>query len=133
MIIDTSALLAVLLQESDAEKFSAAIAGAPRRLVSTVSFLETSIVIQARKGPPGGRELDLLLHRAGIEVVPFTAEQADVARQAWLQFGKGRHRASFNLGDCCSYALSRISGEALLFKGGDLSLSDVQNATECTE
>ena len=125
MILDTSALLAILLQEPDAGRFAAAICDEPRRLLSAVSFLEASIVIQARKGPAGARELDLLIHRAKIEIVAFTAEQAEAARQAWLQYGKGQHRASLNMGDCCSYALSRISGEPLLFKGEDFSFSDV--------
>ena len=125
MILDTSALLAILLQEPDAGRFAAALCDAPRRLLSAVSFLEASIVIQARKGPAGARELDLLIHRAKIEIVAFTAEQAEAARQAWLQYGKGQHRASLNMGDCCSYALSRISGEPLLFKSEDFSFSDV--------
>jgi ribonuclease VapC len=125
VVIDTSALLAILFQESEAEQFSDAISNASRRLISSVSFLETSIVIHARKGPVAGRELDLLMHRAKIEVVPFTAEHAETARQAWAKFGKGRHQAALNLGDCCSYALSIISGEPLLYKGSDFSFSDV--------
>lgn len=125
MVIDTSALLAILFQEPDAGHFSAAIGDAHRRLISAVTFLETSIVVQARKGPAGARELDLLMHRSKIEVVAFTAEQAEAARQAWQHFGKGQHRAGLNFGDCCSYALSRTSGEPLLFKGQDFSCTDM--------
>jgi len=130
MVIDTSALLAILLQEPDAGQFSALISDASRRLISAVSFLETSIVIQARKGSAGGRELDLLIHRAGMEVIAFAPEQAEEARQACTRFGKGQHRASLNLGDCCSYALARISGEPLLFKGGDFGFTDVSRAAK---
>jgi ribonuclease VapC len=75
--------------------------------------------------PRGGRELDLLLHRARIDVVPFTPEQADLARDAWRRWGKGRHPAGLNFGDCFAYALSRSSGEPLLFKGEDFGKTDV--------
>jgi ribonuclease VapC len=125
MVIDTSALLAILLNEEDAEQYAEKIASDPKRILSAVSHLETSIVIMARKGPAGGRELDILLHRSRIETVAFTAEQADIAREAWLQYGKGRHPAALNLGDCSSYALSRVSGHPLLFKGEDFALTDV--------
>jgi ribonuclease VapC len=125
MVIDTSALLAILLDEGEAELLAEKIASDPRRLLSAVSQLETSIVILARKGPVGGRELDLLLHRSRIETVAFTAEQAEVAREAWLRFGKGHHPASLNLGDCCAYALARVSGNPLLFKGDDFAQTDV--------
>ncbi len=125
MVIDSSVLLAILLGEPEAAQFAESIAGDPRRLLSAVSLLEASIVIVARKGPAGGRELDLLLHRARIETAAFTAAQSDAAREAWLRYGKGRHAASLNLGDCCAYALSRVSGEPLLFKGDDFAHTDV--------
>ena len=125
MVIDSSALLAILLQEPEAEFFAAAISNDAMRMMSAVSFLEAAIVIEARKGPAGGRELDLLLHKARVEIVSFNSEQAEIAREAWLRFGKGRHQAALNMGDCCSYALSRSSGEPLLFKGTDFSLTDV--------
>lgn len=126
MVIDSSAVLAILLQEPEAESFARAISADPVRLISAISFLEAAIVIEARKGPAGGRELDLLLHRGKIEIVSFTPEHAEIARAAWLSFGKGRHAAGLNMGDCCSYALSRISGEPLLFKGADFLRTDVQ-------
>jgi ribonuclease VapC len=128
MVIDTSALIAILLGEPDAKVFSEAIANAPKKLVSAFSALETSIVIESKKGEPGGRELDLLLHKARIEIVPINDEQFELARQAWRDFGKGHHPVGLNIGDCCSYALSKYSGEPLLFKGDDFSKTDVQSA-----
>jgi len=125
MVIDASALLAILLGEEEAEEFSRAIAGDPKRLVSVLSVLEAAIVIHARKGPSGGRELDLLLHSASATIVSFDAQQVALARSAYETFGKGHHPAALNLGDCCSYALSRSSGEPLLFKGNDFSRTDV--------
>ncbi len=124
MVLDTSAVLAILFGEPEAERMARAIAAAPRRLASSFTILEAGIVVEARKGEPGGRELDLLLHRAQVDVVPLTASLADVAREAWRRFGKGKHPASLNVGDCCSYALARVSGEKLLFKGGDFSSTD---------
>jgi ribonuclease VapC len=128
MVIDTSALVAILLGESDAERFARAIADDPKRLVSAFSALETGIVMEAKKGPPGGRELDLLLHRAGIVIVAMDSRQYELAMAAWRKFGKGRHPAALNIGDCCSYALSAYSGEPLLFKGIDFSRTDIQAA-----
>lgn len=128
MVIDSSALIAILLGEPEAKVFSEAIANAPKRVLSAFSALETSIVIESKKGEPGGRELDLLLHKARIEIVPIDEEQFELARRAWRDFGKGRHPAGLNIGDCCSYALSKYSGEPLLFKGDDFSKTDVQSA-----
>lgn len=126
MVIDTSALIAILLGEPDAEAFAVAIANDPKRLISAFSALEVSIVIEVKKGEAGGRELDLLLHRAQIEIVAMDSEQAELARIAWRTFGKGRHPAGLNIGDCCSYALSKSSGEPLLFKGDDFSKTDLK-------
>ena len=125
MVIDTSALVAILLGEPEAEVLAAAIAADPRRLVSSFTLLEAGVVMGARKGESGGRELDLLLHRIQAVIVNMTAEHAELARRAWRQFGRGRHPAALNLGDCCSYALSRFSGEPLLFKGEDFGQTDV--------
>lgn len=126
MVIDTSALVAILLGESEAQAFAEAIAGDPKRLVSVFSVLETGIVIEAKKGDAGGRELDLLIHRASIEIIRMNSGQVDLARFAWRSFGKGRHPAGLNIGDCCSYALSKYSGEPLLFKGNDFPKTDVE-------
>jgi ribonuclease VapC len=130
MIIDTSAILAILLGESDAERYAVAIAKDPRRLISAFSALETAIVIEAKKGESGGREFDLLVHRAQIETVPMDSAQAELARAAWRAYGKGRHPAGLNIGDCCSYALSKYSGEPILFKGEDFSKTDLQAASQ---
>lgn len=125
MVIDSSALITILLGEAGAESLAQAISNDPKRLLSAVSALETAIVIEARKGPPGGREFDLLLHEAGIEIVGMDVEQVKSARRAWQKYGKGRHPGGLNLGDCCSYALSRSSGEPLLFKGEDFNQTDI--------
>jgi ribonuclease VapC len=125
MVLDTSALLAILFLEPEADRFADLIASDPRRLLSAASMQETAIVVEARKGPSAGRELDLLIHRARIDVVAFEESQLELARQAWRRFGKGNHRANLNFGDCFAYALSRSSGEPLLFKGGDFAQTDV--------
>ncbi len=125
MVLDTSALIALLLGEPEAPALAEAIANDPKRLLCAVSALETAIVIEAKKGPSGGREFDLLLHKAAIDIVAMNAEQVQLAREAYARFGKGRHAAGLNLGDCCAYALVRYSGEPLLFKGDDFSKTDV--------
>jgi ribonuclease VapC len=125
MVIDSSVLLAVLFNEPEAERIARSIASDPRRLASAVTMFETAIVAEARKGEPGGRELDLLVHKIGLESIPLTGSHAEVARDAWRRFGKGKHPANLNIGDCCSYALSRIAGEPLLFKGDDFARTDV--------
>ena len=125
MVIDTSALVAILLGEPDAEIFASAIAADPKRLISAFTALETSIVIEAKKGEPGGRELDLLIHRAQIEIIALNPEQVELARSAWRDYGKGRHPAGLNIGDCCSYALAKHAQEPLLFKGDDFAKTDI--------
>jgi ribonuclease VapC len=127
MVIDTSALIAILLNEPEAGQFAGAIAADARRLLSAAAALETGIVIEARKGSAGGRKLDLLLHRARIEVVPLTASHVEIARDAWRRFGRGNHPAGLNFGDCCAYALAQSSGEPLLFKGLDFAGTDIRS------
>ena len=129
MVIDSSVLIAILLGEPDAEVFAAAIAGDPKRLISAFTALETSIVIEAKKGESGGRELDLLIHRAQIEIIPLNLEQLELARSAWRDYGKGRHPAGLNIGDCCSYALAKHAQEPLLFKGDDFAKTDIPVAS----
>ncbi len=126
MVVDTSAIAAILFAEDEAERFSEAIADDPLRLISAGTALECSLVIESALGEEGDRELDLLLLRAGIEIIPFNAEQLTVARHAFRTFGKGQHPAGLNYGDCFSYALSMTSGEPLLFKGEDFAKTDVQ-------
>jgi ribonuclease VapC len=125
MVLDSSAILAILFKEPERDAFATALADAGQRLVSAVNALESAVVVSARKGPSGARELDLLLHHAGVVVVSFTEDHLRLAREAWERYGKGRHPAALNLGDCCAYALSRHSGEPLLFKGDDFSHTDV--------
>lgn len=127
-MIDTSALVALLGMEPEAARLAQAIEGDAVRLLSAATLLESSIVLESRQGEAAVRELDLLLAKAGVQIEPVTAEQAEVARQAWRRFGKGRHGAGLNFGDCFSYALSRVTGEALLFKGKDFPQTDVTAA-----
>lgn len=126
MVVDTSVLLAILQDEPERRRFNEALESADSRLISVAAFVETSIVIESRYGAEGLRDLDLLLERAGLELVPVDVEQARVARAAYSRFGKGRHPAALNFGDCFSYALARVLGEPLLFKGGDFSQTDLQ-------
>lgn len=126
MVLDSSAILAILLKENERDRFVDAIEQDSVRLMSAVNAFESALVIEARKGELGGREFDLLLHRSRIEVVPFTEEHLDEARRAWRRYGKGNHTAGLNFCDCCAYALSKISGEALIFKGDDFTRTDVR-------
>ena len=128
MVLDTSALLALLLDEPEAEAYRVALEDDPTRLVAAGTLLETALVIEARKGEAGGRELDLLIHRAEVAVVPTDADQVAEARRAYRRFGRGRHPAALNFGDLFAYALARTSGEPLLFKGDDFARTDVGRA-----
>ena len=125
MVLDTSAILAILLEEREAATIADLISKDSKRLISAGTILELMIVIESRKGEAGGRELDLFLHRAKIDVVPFDGEQAEIARTAWRHYGKGNHSAGLNFGDCFAYALAKISGEPLLFKGNDFNQTDI--------
>jgi ribonuclease VapC len=125
MVIDTSALVAILLNEPERRAFNQAIEAAEARRMSTATFVETSIVIESRFGAEGIRDLDLFVERAGIDLVAVDAEQAQVARRAFSRFGKGRHPAGLNYGDCFSYALATVFGEPLLYKGDDFGRTDV--------
>ena len=125
MVIDTSAIIALLGMEADAARIAVALESDPSRIISAATLIETGIVIESRHGVPGGRELDLLVARAGLTVESVTAEQAEVAREAWRRYGKGRHSAGLNFGDCFSYALARVKGEPLLFKGDDFTHTDI--------
>ena len=125
MVIDTSALVAIMLDEPERRSFNEKIETDPVRLLSAASFVETTLVIETRLGEAGGREFDLLLHRAAVEIVPVDADQAEIARRALRQFGRGRHPAGLNFGDSFAYALAKTRGEPLLFKGTDFALTDV--------
>ncbi len=125
MVIDSSAIVAVLLSEKNAAQIAQAIEAASQRLLSAANLLEASIVIESRKGEAGGRELDLLLYRAAIEIVAVDQDQAETARIAWRRFGRGRHPAGLNYGDCFAYALAKSRGLPLLFQGDDFSQTDI--------
>ena len=130
MTLDTSAVLAVLQNEVERSEFVSLIEQSSRRIVSAVSVLEAAMVLEGRRGADAGTDLDLFLQRASIETVAFDQEQLMVARTAFRRFGKGRHAAGLNFGDCASYALAQWSGEALLFKGSDFTATDVARVRE---
>ena len=128
MIIDTSAILAILFAEDDAKRYADAMAGAEVRLISAASYLEAGIVVDNQMGVVAGKQLEALISRAGIEVEAVTRKHAEIARQAYLDFGKGNHPARLNFGDCFAYALARTTGLPLLFKGDDFSKTDIEIA-----
>ncbi|MBK5293572.1 MAG: type II toxin-antitoxin system VapC family toxin [Acidobacteriia bacterium] len=130
MTVDTSAVLAILQDEAERAEFVALIEKEPRRLISAVSVLEAAMVLEGRMGDDAGSDLDLFLRRASIETVAFDEEQLTVARAAFRRFGKGRHPAGLNFGDCASYALAQWSGEPLLFKRTDFTATDVTRVRE---
>jgi ribonuclease VapC len=118
-------MLAMLLEEPEGHLLDAAIARSPVCRMSAASLLETSMILVSRRGAEGVRDLDLLTMRFRIEIVPFTESQARLAREAFKRYGKGRHPAGLNFGDCMAYALARESGEELLFKGTDFAQTDI--------
>ena len=126
MIIDSSAIIAILNNEPERPFFTKAIAQASSCCMSTASFVETSIILEYRFGYDGVRDFDLLASKASIALAPVDANQANIARQAFKAYGKGRHRAQLNFGDCFSYALAKTRDELLLFKGNDFSHTDVK-------
>ena len=128
MILDTSALIAVLYGEPEQADFVQLIHDAESRRVSVVSFVELSMVVESQLGPEAGRQVDTLFRRTGIVIEPVTVEHGHLARQAFLDYGKGRHKAGLNFGDCFSYALAKATGEPLLFKGRDFSKTDIKSA-----
>jgi len=128
VIIDSSAILAILFAEPDAAVFAKAISEADACKISAATFVEVAAVVEAHAKDRGSRQLDAFLRRAGFVIEPVTEEQAHLARQAYSDFGKGRHPAGLNFGDCFSYALAKASGEALLFKGDDFSRTDIVSA-----
>jgi ribonuclease VapC len=125
VIIDTSAIIAILFNEDDAETYARAITQADSCRVSAATFVEAAIVVAAQTKNVGGTQLDAFFRRAGIVIEPVTEEQAHIARQAFTDFGKGRHAAGLNYGDCFSYALAKSTGEPLLFKGRDFAKTDL--------
>jgi ribonuclease VapC len=126
MVIDSSALIAILRREPEGDAFKRAIFQAPIRLLSAVTKLEASMVAAGRRGGAGIAELDSLLADLRVVVVPFDDHHAMIARDAFLRYGKGRHRAGLNFGDCAAYALAIGEAEPLLFKGTDFGATDVE-------
>ncbi|MFL6163141.1 MAG: type II toxin-antitoxin system VapC family toxin [Jatrophihabitantaceae bacterium] len=126
MIVDTSAVVAIVLDASDAERFARALVAAPARSMSAASYVEAGAVLDSRRDPVVSRRLDDLLDAAGIELAPVSVEQAHIARAAYRDFGRGSgHPAGLNFGDCLAYALAIDRHEPLLFKGDDFSHTDV--------
>ncbi|NER36011.1 MAG: type II toxin-antitoxin system VapC family toxin [Oscillatoria sp. SIO1A7] len=125
MVIDPSAILAIVYGEAEAETFLRLIGKSNLCLLSSPGYVETSIVLGSRYGEKGVENLDLLLKELSITVVPFSPEQARLATEAFLKFGKGRHPAKLNMGDCFSYGLAKAMGQPLLFKGNDFIQTDI--------
>lgn len=133
MIVDSSALIAILRDEPDAEVYALALAGASRPVISAANYLETAIVIDAGRDPIASRHVDELCATAGLSIAAVTCEQASIARAAYRDFGKGSgHPAQLNFGDCFAYALAKDSGDVLLFKGQDFRETDVTPAVPTT-
>jgi ribonuclease VapC len=130
MIVDTSAVLAILFEESDAELYARALTQADSCRMSAASFVEAAVVIDTQTKDKGSRQFDAFIRRAAIAIEPVTEEQAHIARQAYADFGKGRHPAGLNFGDCFAYALAKVTGEPLLFKGKDFKKTDIVPALE---
>ncbi len=126
MIIDTSAVMAILQLEPEEPAFLRAIDADPHRLMSAVNWVEASMVMGGRRGARGTKELDEFIARARIDVTPVQLLHAQLAREAFLRFGRGRHPARLNCGDCFAYALAKATGEPLLFKGDDFGLTDIR-------
>ena len=128
MIVDSSALVAIIFQEPEADEFISALSAAESVRMSVVSLVEATMVIEGTGLAGLGQQLDRLLTRLNIELVPVSVEQAEAARRAWRRFGKGNDPAGLNFGDCFTYALTKTTGEPLLFKGDDFALTDLQLA-----
>jgi len=126
VIIDPSVILAILNNEPERNDFIEAITKASSRDMSTAGFVEASIVLENRYGYDGVRDFDLFLVKANIGLVPVDRKQATIARRAYKEYGKGRHPAGLNFGDCFSYALAKAKNDVLLFKGNDFSKTDVR-------
>jgi len=128
VIVDSSALIAILREEPEAEEFAEALNLAPVRRISAVTYVETGIVTDCNRDPVLSHRFDTLIEKAGIQVESVSRRQAEIARQAYRDFGKGRHKAKLNLGDCFAYALAKEMDEPLLCKGDDFRRTDVEVA-----
>lgn len=128
MVVDSSALMAILRGEPEEPAFRNAIRTAPNRLLGAATRVEASMVALGRRGEPGLEQMQALIERLELEVVPLSDDHAKLAIEAFRRFGKGRHPAGLNYGDCFSYALAKATGEPLLFKGDDFSQTDIKRA-----
>ena len=128
MILDTSAMVAILYREPEAVAFAQLIHDADTCRMSVASLIELTMVIESQLGSDGMRQAEAFLRRADVMIEAVTLVQGELARQAFLDFGKGRHRAGLNFGDCFSYALAKATGEPLLFKGNDFGQTDIKAA-----
>lgn len=125
--MDTSAILAILFNEREAQRFTKAIEDADECRMSAVNYLEAALVIDNRGDAIARREFDRFMRRSGVVIEPVTYEQVQIAREAYRDFGKGRHRAGLNLGDCIAYALAKSVDEPLLYKGHDFTQTDIRS------
>ena len=128
MILDTSALVAILYGEPEAERFARHIHAADVCRISVANHVELSIVVERQLGPEGLRQADAFIRRAGVTMEPVTLEHGELARQAFLDFGKGRHKAALNFGDCLAYATAAVAADTLLFVGDDFARTDIPAA-----
>ena len=128
MVIDTSAFLTIMFQEPEAERIATAIVSSPQRSMSAVNWLEALMVVESRLGATSADEAILILEQLNVDSIPFDKEQMHEARSAWRRFGKGRHPAGLNMGDCCAYAAAALADQPLLFKGNDFANTDIQAA-----
>jgi ribonuclease VapC len=128
IVIDSSALVAILRDEPERRPFIDAIVDLGKPRLSAATYVEASMIMELRLGDRGGREIDVLMEDVGIAIVPVDQAQAKIAREAFRRFGKGRHRASLNFGDCFVYALARTLDAPVLFKGNDFTLTDLKRA-----
>jgi ribonuclease VapC len=128
IVVDSSAVLAIYFDEPDSGKFIHAIIEADAARIGSPNFLEVSMVAEGHNGEAGCRDVDRLINEMNIQIADFGAAHIEAARQAFRKFGKGRHRAALNFGDCCAYGLARTLGAPLLFKGNDFALTDIERA-----
>ena len=128
MVLDASAVIAILLQEPEAQALSDKIESDPIRYISAVNWLETQLVLNGRYGPSGGAKADTFFRELGVEIVPLDAIHVHTALEAWQQYGKGRHPAGLNLGDCCAYATAVLKNQPLLYKGDDFKRTAIMRA-----
>lgn len=128
IVVDSSALMAIYFDEAEKTSFAETIIMSDRAILGAPNLLEASMIVEARQPEWGYRDLDRMIASLGLDVVVFGSDHIDAARDAFRRFGKGRHRASLNFGDCCAYALAKTLDAPLLFKGNDFALTDIKRA-----